>query len=97
MKYLLLSGIMTLLTSAHSPLVQSMNMVKDMISFYPLKMAVIRSKALITEGKSFHLSLESSKFFDKKFTSLIKAAEEVNQLDYAFDKLNNQYNDEIDH
>jgi type IV pilus assembly protein PilC len=89
--------IMALLTSAHSPLVQSLNMIAKMIAFIPLKQAIISTSNMVTEGNSLNESMEASEFFDKKFTSLIKAAELVNQLDYAFEKLNIQYNEEIDH
>ena len=89
--------IMSLLTSARSPLVQSLNMVAEMIQFTPLKSAVMKSSEGISRGNSLHESFESTRFFDKKFTSLIKAAEEVNKLEFAFDQLNNQYNQEIDH
>ncbi len=89
--------IMALLTSARSPLVQSLDMVTEMIQFIPLKSAVALTSDGISKGNSFFESLESSGFFDKKFTSLIKAAEQVNRLEYAFDQLNDQYNQEIDH
>ena len=44
-----------------------------------------------------HECVNQSGFFDRKFTSLIKAGEEVNKLEYSFNQLNDQYNQEIDH
>jgi len=89
--------IMSLLTAAKSPLVQSLEMVADMIAFLPLKESVQSIGQGISTGKAFHESVQQTGFFDRKFTSLIKAGEEVNKLEYAFNQLNEQYNEEIDH
>jgi len=89
--------IMALLTGARAPLVQSLHMVSDMISFLPLKTSISEMADAISRGKPFHESVSDAGFFDKKFTSLIKAGEEVNKLEYAFNQLNDQYNQEIDH
>jgi type IV pilus assembly protein PilC len=88
---------MSLLTAAKSPLVQSLEMVSDMITFIPLKESVNGIGENISMGKTLHASVEQTGFFDRKFTSLIKAGEEVNKLDYSFNQLNEQYNQEIDH
>ncbi len=89
--------IMALLTAAKSPLVQSLHMVSDMISFLPLKTSISNAANDIAAGLPFHQSVNKAGFFDRKFTSLIKAGEEVNKLDYSFNQLNDQYNQEIDH
>lgn len=89
--------IMALLTAAKSPLVQSLHMVSDMISFIPLKESVNSIAEGISTGRALHDCVNQSGFFDKKFTSLIKAGEEVNKLEYSFNQLNDQYNQEIDH
>ncbi len=89
--------IMALLTAAKSPLVQSLHMVSDMISFIPLKDAITSTANGISKGKALHDCVNQSGFFDRKFTSLIKAGEEVNKLEYSFNQLNDQYNQEIDH
>lgn len=89
--------IMALLTAAKSPLVQSLQMVSDMITFLPLKSSISKTADDIAAGQPFHQSVNNAGFFDKKFTSLIKAGEEVNKLDYSFNQLNDQYNQEIDH
>jgi len=89
--------IMSLLTAAKSPLVQSLEMVSEMITFIPLKESITNIGEDISTGKSLHASVEETGFFDRKFTSLIKAGEEVNKLDYSFNQLNDQYNQEIDH
>jgi type IV pilus assembly protein PilC len=89
--------IMALLMSARSPLVQSLAMVENVIWFSPLKDAVSSITKGIEEGRTFHDSLERTGFFDRKFTSLIRAGEEVNKMEYAFNRLNEQYNQKIEH
>ena len=96
-QYARFSHTMALLSGAHIPLVNSLNLVSKMIQFIPLKRAIQFTLREVTEGKSLNISLERTGFFDKKFTSFIKASEEVNQLEYAFKKLNDQYNQEIDY
>lgn len=89
--------IMALLTAARSPLVQSLRMVAEMIGFIPLKDAVAKMADEISKGKTLYDCVQQSGFFDKKFSSLIKAGEEVNKLEYSFNQLYDQYNQETDH
>jgi len=51
----------------------------------------------IIHGKLLHLSTAQFPFFDTRIISLVRAAEEVNQLEVIFSKLNVQYNDELEH
>lgn len=88
---------MALLTAAKSPLVQSLQMVSAMISFIPMKEAITIIADEISKGTAFYDGVNQTHFFDKKFSSLIKAGEEVNKLEYSFNQLNDQYNQEIDH
>lgn len=88
---------MALLTGAHSPLVQSLNLTQKMTGFTPLKKAISEVSNRIITGSSLYISFETCGFFEKKFTALIKAAEEVNKLEYAFDQLVKQYNEEADY
>ena len=96
-QYARFSHTMELLSGAHIPLVHSLNMVSKMIQFIPLKRAIQKTARDVADGQPLNISLENTAFFDKKFTSLIKASEEVNQLEYAFRKLNMQYNQEVDY
>lgn len=43
------------------------------------------------QGVSLHESMKEGKIFDNKMTALIKVAEETNQTEYIFEKLNQQY------
>ncbi len=85
----------TLLTASKVPVLNSIDLVGRMIDFYPLKEALARVSEKIMEGKSLSESLKLNKIFDHKLVSLIKVAEETNQTEYIFERLNQQYNIEV--
>jgi len=84
-----------LLTSSKVPVLQSIQMVKRMIQFYPLQDALETMEQKIMNGISLHESIKGSTIFDHKMASLIKVAEETNQTEFIFDKLNQQYTLEV--
>ena len=84
-----------LLTSSKVPVLNSIQMVKRMIAFYPLQDALGDMEQKIMKGTSLHESIKGNRVFDNKMSSLIKVAEETNQTEYIFEKLNQQYNLEV--
>lgn len=84
-----------LLTSSKVPVLNSIQMAKRMISFYPLQDALGDMEQKIMKGTSLHESIKGNRVFDNKMASLIKVAEETNQTEYIFEKLNQQYNQEV--
>ncbi len=86
-----------LLTSAKVPVLNSLQLTKKMIDFYPLKIALEKVEKAVLTGESLSNSLKLHPIFDRKMVSLIKVAEETNQNEYIFDRLTTQYNDEIQH
>ncbi len=88
---------MALLTSSKVPILTSMQMVRKMVVFYPLKAAMTRIEENILHGVSLHQSIKDEKVFDRKMHALIKVAEETNQTEYIFEKLNQQYAAEVQH
>lgn len=85
----------TLLTSAHVPILNSIRLVSRMISFYPLKDALAKVEEKIMKGESLSDSLSDTKIFDNKMISLVKVAEETNQTEFIFERLHNQYAMEV--
>ena len=77
-----------LLTSSKVPMLNSIQMVKRMIQFYPLQDALNGMEEKIMRGVSLHESIKGNKIFDNKMASLIKVAEETNQTEFIFEKLN---------
>jgi type IV pilus assembly protein PilC len=88
---------MCLLSESKVPLLSSIQIIKNMIRFYPLQTAIINIEAGILEGLALHECMMKYKFFDKRSISFIKVGEETNNLDKAFSKIQDQYSNEIDH
>lgn len=88
---------MNLLISAKTPLVTAIDLVKKMVGFYPIEVSLETIQEDILKGLPLHVSLSKFKIYNKRMTSLIKVAEEVNQLDTMFAKLSKQYSDEVEH
>ncbi len=88
---------MKLLLSSGTPLVSALELVRNMITFYPMERALERIKEQVTRGKSFYESMSGYSFFPKPFISLVKVGEEVNRLDQIFSRLSTQFSEEVDH
>ncbi len=85
----------SLLTASKVPVVNSIQLVKQMINFYPLQHALELVEQHILKGESLSKSLSKHKLFDDKMIALVKVAEETNQTEYIFDRLNMQYNTQV--
>jgi len=85
----------SLLTASKVPVVNSIQLVKQMIDFYPLQSALEQVEQDILKGKSLSQSLSEHHFFDDKMIALVKVSEETNQTEYIFDRLNKQYNTQV--
>nr|MBA3971958.1 type II secretion system F family protein [Bacteroidota bacterium] len=88
---------MNLLISAKTPLVTAIDLVKKMVGFYPIEVSLEIIQNDILQGVPLHVTLAKFEIYNKRMISLIKVAEEVNQLDTMFSKLAKQYSDEVEH
>ena len=88
---------MALLMGSKTPMLKAIQLVKNMIDFYPYHQALTIIENDILYGKPLYESMEQFDIFDKRTISLTKVAEEINQLDVVFSKLNEQYSDELEH
>ena len=84
-----------LLTSSKVPMLNSIQLVEKMIDFYPLNEALSQVEKGVLAGKSLNESMADNKIFDNKMVSLVKVAEETNQTEYIFERLNQQYAIEV--
>ena len=75
----------------------SVELTKKMIGYYPLEIALEKIEQDILQGKSLHESMSAYAIFDKKMVSLIKVADETNQNETIFQRLTEQYNEEIEY
>ncbi len=88
---------LSLLLSAKTPLITALDLTEKMISFYPIRQAISKSKKDILKGETLTNSLKKHKFFTPKIISLTSIGEQINELDKMYDGLANQYNEDIDH
>ncbi|MEW7291279.1 type II secretion system F family protein [Aquimarina sp. 2304DJ70-9] len=87
----------SLLTSAKVPMVESIDLVKNMINFYPLQEGLHQAKRSILSGGTLSTAFDESPIFDKKMIAMVRVAEETNQTEFIFQKLNEQYNQQVKH
>ncbi|WP_109301638.1 type II secretion system F family protein [Aquimarina sp. AU474] len=88
---------LSLLTSAKVPMVDSINLVKNMINFYPLQEGLRKTNDAVIAGDKLSASFSKSTVFDKKMIAMVRVAEETNQTEFIFQKLNEQYNQQVKH
>jgi len=86
----------SLLTASKVPLIDSIKLVKKMIDFYPLQVALESVESNILRGKSLSESLKQSKLFDFKLIALVEVAEETNRNEFIFNRLTQQYNEQVE-
>ena len=82
---------------SRTPLVRALELVEEMIGFYPMEVAIRQARKEILAGNQLHTGLAQFNILDKRLISLIRIAEEINQLDHTFVRLTKQYNEEIDY
>lgn len=88
---------MALLIASRTPMLRAIQLVRNMIGFYPFEKALDIIDNDIMSGKSLNESMKKFSIFDNRTISLVKVAEEVNQLDTIFERLNKQYSEELEH
>ncbi len=84
-----------LLTASKVPIVHSIQLVKQMINYHPLQWALDKVEHQLLLGSPLSTALKEHKLFDAKMVALVKVAEETNQTEFMFQRLNDQYNDQV--
>lgn len=88
---------MHLLLASRTNLVDALELVEKMVGFYPIEKSLSNVRKEIFSGSALHTAMQPYSVYPKRMISLIRVAEEVNQLDLMFDKLSKQLSDEIEH
>ena len=88
---------MALLIGARVPLLRAIRLVRQMISFYPMRTSLDQVEADILKGEALHKSLEQFKIYEPSMIALLKVGEEVNRLDTFFEKLAHTYGESVEH
>lgn len=88
---------MSLLVKSEVPIINSLDMVKNMINFKHLEAPIIEIRKNIIAGSTLHQSMSQFKIFDFEMLGLIKVGEEVNRLGDFFEKLSKNYTENAKH
>ena len=88
---------MNLLLRARVHLPEALQLVRDMVRFYPIETSLKQIREQVVLGSSLHKGLSDYRIYPSRLTAMIKVGEEVNQLDLIFERLSQQYSDEVDH
>lgn len=88
---------MHLLLASKTNLVDALGLVQKMAGFYPIEQSLEVVRKEIFSGSALHTAMAKYAVYPKRMISLIRVAEEVNQLDMMFEKLSQQLSDEIEH
>ncbi|GAB2699024.1 hypothetical protein GCM10027037_24320 [Mucilaginibacter koreensis] len=88
---------MRLLISAKLPLLRTIALVRQMISFYPLESSLRQVENDIMQGQALHQSLQRFSVYPAKLIQLVKVGEETGRLDYFFARVAEQYVEEVEY
>ena len=89
------SQSMHLLTQSRVNLAQSLALLQEMHSFYPLQKALIKMTQSLAKGDGFGQSLKETNFFDARMHAFLHVGEETNQLEAIFAELTAYYGAKI--
>jgi type IV pilus assembly protein PilC len=91
------ANTMALLVSAKIPIIQAIQLTRQMITFYPVEHSLTEVEEKIIGGISLHKSLSEYTVYPAKMVSMIKVGEEVNQLELFFTRIAEQYSGEVEY
>ncbi len=86
---------LALLFESKVSLMDALQLVGKMIPFIPYQQAMQTIEDVILHGGKLNEGFAQFSFFDPKTVALVKVGEEVNRLEFAFDKLSQQLSDEL--
>lgn len=88
---------MKLLLSSKVHLIDALDLSSKMVNFYPLESILPLIKIDVMKGESLSFASEKYSIFDIKYLSMLKVGEEVNQLNRIYEKLEENYGNEVEH
>jgi len=91
------SSSMALLLGAKVPIIRSIDLIRQMVNFYPLEVTFTEIANGVMNGKSLHETMAQFPVYNRRMVSLVKVGEEVNKLDVFFDKMAKQFSSDVDH
>lgn len=87
---------MTLLLVSGVPLLNALRLVKQMIHFYPVSTTLAQAEQAVFQGTQLHDALRTFTFYPPQALALIQVGEESGKMPNMFDRLAQQYTEEVD-
>ncbi|MEM9819744.1 MAG: type II secretion system F family protein [Bacteroidota bacterium] len=87
---------MYFLLGSNVPLLKTIGLVKRMVGFYPIEQSLEQAEKDIFSGQTLHESLQRSNFYPSRLLALLRVGEEASNLDQMFEKMAQQYNNEVE-
>ncbi len=91
------SRALELLSTADVPLLNSLQLVNNMIKYEPLNQSFQNVICRLEYGDSLYQAIHKDALFPNRFKSIVKVGEETHQLPYMFHVIHTQYTEEIQH
>lgn len=93
-----LSRLLYLLISSDVPLLQSLNLVSDIIRFYPVRRSLLYTCNIVEHGGLLYKGFDAYPLiYRRKFVVLLRVGEETNSLGQMLKTLNNDMSSELDY
>jgi type IV pilus assembly protein PilC len=91
-----ITGMLAMMLASGVHLIRALELTSNAISFLPYKKSIQEIKNALEQGKDMYSALSDRTLYPSKFRSIVKIGEEVNKLDFFFDKMNKEYNIELE-
>lgn len=91
------ANTMRLLVGTNTPLLYAIQLIEQMTDFYPIQQSLRQTEQSIMRGESLHQSLAAFDFYPAKVIQLIRVGEEVNRLEFFFEKIALQLTEEVEY
>jgi type IV pilus assembly protein PilC len=91
------ANALALLISARIPILRAIQLVNQMINFYPIEVSLKKIEEDVLQGNPLNKAMQCFSVYPAKMISLIKVGEEVNKLDEFFSQISEQYTQEVEH
>ena len=89
--------LMLLLNRSYVPLMDSLSLIQKSTTFYPLNDVIDDLKADLLKGRLISESMQKHSIFEPKLVALVRVGEEGNQLPMIYERLIDQYQEDITH
>jgi type IV pilus assembly protein PilC len=91
------ANALALLISARIPILRAIQLVNQIINFYPIEVSLKKIEEEVLQGNPLNKAMQGFSVYPAKMISLIKVGEEVNKLDEFFAQISEQYTQEVEH